>query len=61
MKNYEITYTVSFKTVIAVPDNSTIHDEVNNIEIPEGPGGQYVKNSFDVELVVETDEEPTNH
>lgn len=57
---FEVEYKVTFKTVIRVPDDSTPEDEVVDIEIPEGPGGTYVEDSFEVIELSETDKEPTN-
>lgn len=60
MKNYEVVYTVKFRTVIEVPHDSTVEHEVSNIEIPEGPGGKYIEDSFEVEETKETDKPATN-
>lgn len=57
---YKVTYTVKFETVIEVPEGSTVQDEAANIEIPEGPGGKYIEDSFEVDETEPTNEPASN-
>lgn len=45
---YEVTWTVTYTTVVRPEPGQKLDDAITNIDIPEGEGTKYVCDTFDV-------------
>lgn len=48
MKQYRVTYSVRYETVIDVEENNSVEDAVSDVQIPETDNVTYVEQSFKV-------------
>ncbi len=53
MRKLQVTYTVTYTTVIEVPENVTEQDALSDISIPENAENVYKEDTFEVNEVIE--------